>query len=353
MEGILRHILSVAALAASLAAGSLLTGLPAAAQAPGPKAINTGGPQGAYHSLFCPAIPVALAGAYFQGYACTPSRGTVENIERVLATPSQLGFAQLDVYAREAARRPEEFRRLTVIRQDLACEGLWMVTKNEQLAGFGEVLGLARRIPFILPAEGSGSSASFEFLMQNDPDGMGRVQPGNIRRMADATAVINAVAESTDGAVGFFVQFADPQNANIRLMAEKNLRIVPVVSREILRTRVNGQPVYEVQTFTLSGGGVFSRPRELTTACTPVAIFTGAPEALAPGQGMTQQGVTQDDQRELIAKVRAIPAQRLLPQESRVAQIIANAKRLSAGAAEQLAAGADSAKRAVERQFGN
>ena len=334
---------------ASLATGLLLAGLsPAAAQAPSAKAINTGGPQGAYHSLFCPPIPVALAGAYFQGYACTPSRGTVENIERVLATPSQVGFAQLDVYAREAARRPEEFRRLTLIRQDLACEGLWMVTRNEQLTGFGDVLGLARRIPFIVPAEGSGSAASFDFLMQNDPEGLGRAQPRNIRRMPDATAVINAVADSTDGAVGFFVQFADPQNANIRLMAEKGLKIIPVVSREILRTRVADQAVYEVQTFTLSGGGVFSRPRELTTACTPVAIFSGAPEALAVGKG-----VTQDDQRELIAKVRGIPAQRLLPQESRVAALIANAKRLSAGAAEQLAAAAETTKRAVERQFDN
>ena len=226
---------------ASLAAGLFLAVVPpAAAQTPGAKAINTGGPQGAYHTLFCPPIPVALAGAYFQGYACTASR------------------------------------------------------------------------------------------------------------MPDATAVINAVAESTDGAVGFFVQFADPQNGNIRLMAEKGLRIIPVVSREILRTRVADQAVYEVQTFTLGGGGAFARPRELTTACTPVAIFGGAPEALAVGKG-----VTQDDQRELIAKVRAIPAQRLLPQESRVAALIANARRLSAGAAEQLAAAAETTKRAVERQFNN
>lgn len=332
-----------------LAAGLALAG-PAAAQAPSAKAINTGGPQGAYHTLFCPPIPTALAGAYFQGYACTPSRGTVENIQRVLATPSQLGFAQLDVYAREAAARPAEFARLTLIRQDLACEGLWMVTRNDQLTGYGEVLGLARRIPFIVPAEGSGSAASFEFLMQNDPEGLGRALPRNIRRVADATAVINTVAESSDGAVGFFVQFADPQNANIRLMAEKGLRVIPVVSREILRTKVNDQPVYEVQTFTLGGGGVFSRPRELTTACTPVAIFTGTPDAMPAA---SNKAVTQDDQREMIARVRSIPAQRLLPQESRVAQLITSARRLGANAAEQMAAAAEAAKRAVERQTQN
>lgn len=329
--------------------GTPIPGTPApATPAPGAKAINTGGPQGAYHSLFCPPIPVALAGAYFQGYACTPSRGTVENIERVLATPSQLGFAQLDVFAGMAAARPEEFRRLALIRQDLACEGLWMVTRNEQLAGYGDVLGLARRIPFITLPEGSGSAASFAFLQQNDPEGLGRVQPRNIRRAADATAVINAVAEATDGAVGFFVQFADPQNVNIRLIAEKNLRIIPVVSREVLRARVADQAVYEVQTFSMTGGGVFTRARELTTACTPVAIFTGSPEALG-----TAKGVTQDDQRELIAKVRAIPVVRLLPQEGRVAQLISGAKRVTASATEEMTRAADATKRAVERQFQN
>lgn len=321
---------------------------PAAAQAPAPsaKAINTGGPQGAYHSLFCPPVPTALQGAYFQGYACTPSRGTIENIARVLATPSQIGFAQLDVFAREAAARPDDFRRLSVIRQDLACEGLWMVTRNEQLNNYGDILGLARRIPFITPPEGSGSAASFDFLRANDPEGLGRAPSTGIRRVADATAVINAVADANDGAVGFFVQFADPQNANIRLMVEKNLRIIPVVSREVLRSRVGDQTVYEVQTFTLTGGGIFSRPRELTTACTPVAIFTGTPDALT-GKG----GVTPDDQRELIEKVRAIPAQRLLPQEDRVARLISGTRRLSGQAVDQMTTAADAAKRAVERQL--
>lgn len=35
-------------------------------------------------------------------------------------------------------------------------------------------------------------------------------------------------------------------------------------------------------------GGVFAQPRELTTACTLVAIFGGTPEALAVGKGVTQ-----------------------------------------------------------------
>jgi hypothetical protein len=75
---------------------------PVSAQDVGTKSINTGGEKGAYHALFCPPLPVALSNAYFQGYKCSPSRGTLENIERVLRNPTNIGFVQLDIYANEA-----------------------------------------------------------------------------------------------------------------------------------------------------------------------------------------------------------------------------------------------------------
>lgn len=311
----------------------------------GPKAINTGGAAGAYHGTFCPPLPGVLANAYFQGYACTPSAGTVQNIQRVLAQPTNIGFAQLDVFARESAQRPAEFARLQVIRTDIACEGLWMVTRNPDL-DFGRVLGLARRIQFVLPAQASGSTASFNYLRGIDPDGLGRVPDSNIAHMRDATEVINRVAASTNGEVGFFVQFADPRNANIRLMVEKGLRVIPVISREILRARVGEQNVYNAQTFTLSDGrlfGIGGRAITATTACTPVAVFTGAPGAFQDRNG-------QDDAREMIQRLQQVSRNSMLPQDSTMQRILRSATQLSQSAVEQAVAGVESARRAVENR---
>ena len=321
-----------------------VTGAQAQVQ-PGPRAINTGGSAGAYHGTFCPPLPPVLANSYFQGYNCTPSAGTVENISRVLNQPTNIGFAQLDVYAREAAARPAEFERLNVIRTDIACEGLWMITKNPDL-DFGRILGLARRIQFVLPAPASGSTASFNYLRSIDAEGLGRVPDSNITHMATATDVINRIAASTNGEVGFFVQFADPRNANIRLMVENNLRIVPVISREILRARVGEQNVYQAQTFTLSGGNLFGiggRAVTATTACTPVALFTGAPGAFADRNG-------QDDAREMIQRLQQVNRTNMMPQDSAIQNILRSATRLSQSAVDQAVAGVESARRAVENR---
>jgi len=329
-----------------LACTILMTAFSAQAQdRVGPKAINTGGASGAYHSTFCPPIPGVLANAYFQGYACTPSAGTVQNIQRVLQQPTNIGFAQLDVFAREAAQRPSEFERLSLIRTDIACEGLWMVTKNPDI-DFGRVLGLARRIQWVLPPQGSGSTASFNYLRSIDPDGLGRVPDSNITYMNDATSVLNRIADSTNGEVGFFVQFADPRNANIRLISERGLRVIPVISREILRANVNGTQVYQAQTFQLTQGGLFGiggRAQTATTACTPVAMFTGSPAAFNDRNA-------QDDARELIARVQAVPRNSLMPQDSAIQSILNSATRLSQSAVDSAIAGVEAARRSVENR---
>jgi hypothetical protein len=295
--------------------------------------------------LFCPPLPPALARVYFNNYACTTSRGTLENIDRVLQFPTAVGFAQLDVYAREASRRPQDFARLTLVRRDIACEGLWMVTRNDRLTNLGDVQGFARRINFVLPPRESGSTASFAFLREIDPEGLGRVPDTNIRYVADATTVIQQVAASTDGSVGFFVQFADPTNANIRLLVEQNLRTVPVVSREIMRARVDNEAVYQVQEFALAEGGflgIGGRARNATTACTPVAVFTGNPDSLPPGPG-------RDDQRDMVQRLREVPSAQLLPQQSAIARIISGARRMSQSAVQGMEEAAEAARRAAER----
>lgn len=303
------------------------------------KQIFTGGEKGAYNTTFCPPLPNVLGQSLFQGYHCTPSGGTLENIAQVLSKPTNIGFVQLDVLAREMAGKPELSKQITVIRQDIACEGLWMVTKNEKLKSYGDVLGYARRIPFVLPSQNSGSAASFAYLQSIDPEGIGRAR--NIKYVQDSTTVINTVAAGTDNSVGFFVQFADPENANIKLMIEKGLTIIPVVSREIAQAKVGDDNLYNVQSFSLKSGGIFVSGDDRVTACTPVAVITGNPDN-------QKDANSKDDQKDLIKAIRDVQASALLPQDSRLAALVRGMKKISKGALDEMMAAADKAKKAAE-----
>ena len=99
--------------------------------------INTGGSTGAYDASFCPVLAQQLKLAQFD-YRCTPSAGTRENMERVLANPRQLGYGQLDVFALESRQMKAE-AALTIVRQDDVRECLFAVTRNKDISNWGEL----------------------------------------------------------------------------------------------------------------------------------------------------------------------------------------------------------------------
>lgn len=302
--------------------------------------IFAGGRGGAYFETFCPPVPSALDNQYFSGYSCQESKGTLDNIKNVLAKPAALGFVQMDVFALQSQSNPDLLKQLTLVRSDIACEGLWMVTKNPRIKSFGDVLGFASRIPFVLPPEGSGSTASFKYLQSLDPDGLGAAT--KMKHVDSTKNVIETVANSPDNAVGFFVQFADPENPNIKLMMDKGLTILPVVSRQITSAKVGGQDLYQVQSFNITAGGLFRSGESKVTACTPVALITGNPElAKSPGEKKNQAA--------LIKTMQDIPASSLLPQEPRLAKLIAGIKRVSASTLDEMLAAADKARDAAQK----
>src|SRR5262249_46630725 len=145
--------------------------------------------------------------------------------------------------------------------------------------------------------------------------------------------VLTETASSASGAVGFFVQFADPENANIKLIVEKGLKVIPVASKKILKMKLSGQSIYQLQTFHLKSGGLFVRPTAATAACTPVAITTAPPEVCRNDRDKV------DDQRDLTQMIRDIPAEKLLPPENPlVADAIRYAKKLTEEAVEETVA---------------
>ena len=303
------------ALAAALAG----LALPAAASQ-----INTGAEGGPYHASFCPVLKSHLKLAQFD-YACTPSAGTRENVERVLGNPRQLGYGQLDVFVRESRALKGE-GALTILRQDDARECVFAATRNKDVTNYGELSGFAGRLRFILPPAGSSSATTFQFLRSLDAEGLGRA-----RSVTNAASTEDAIREalSADDTVSLFVQFANPDSERFALIRTLGGHVVPVIDRTILRQEVDGKKIYFAQETQVEAAEWIRSGRKIVTACTPLVLFTGKPEQVQGEQA-------RKDHADLIRTVGALQSGALLPEESLYQKLLKRTKELSAVSTEKV-----------------
>ena len=298
--------------------------------------INTGGKKGAYHGQFCPALKTALDKAHFK-YDCKTSKGSMENLARVKENPTQIGFSQFDVFALEYTKQAYS-RPFTAIRSDVARECIFLVTKNPELENFGQVSAKAGELSFILPPIGSGSAATFDFLRQIDPDGLGLAQ--NVTHAGSTEEALEKALSEDGKAVSLFVQFPDPGNSRFKTINKLEGHFVPVIDRTVLRQQIDGEKVYFAQETEVSNPKLWKSGEKVVTACTPLVLFTGDPKQMPVGQA-------QQDQEDLINTIRAVSAEELQPKKGFFKTLWNKTKAVSADAVEKLMDASEKAREAA------
>jgi len=286
--------------------------------------INTGGETGAYHASFCPPLAAALQKNKLD-YTCTPSDGSLENIQRTAGDASQVGFSQLDAFVLESENLGAT-NLFTRIRSDFARECVFLVSKNRGVTNFGEVASVASQLHFVLPPQKSGSAATFHALQRFDPQGLGLA-----RNVTYAANVDDAIAEAlkADDTFTLFVQFPDPANERFKLIAKQGGNIVPVLDRSILRQQVDGEKIYFADETEITPAKWSKSAEKIITACTPMVLFTGASERITDANA-------RKDQDDLVATIRALPVDSLRPKEGFFAGLLRKSRALSGESVEKL-----------------
>ncbi|MDX2289615.1 MAG: hypothetical protein NW217_12440 [Hyphomicrobiaceae bacterium] len=289
----------------------------------GPWIINTAGEKGAYHSAFCPVLVDRLETAGFGG-TCRVSNGTSENLARVAASPTEIGFGQLDVLALDMPQYggASQFRRLRV---DDVRECIFAVTRNRALTNFGEVAVRAAGLKFILPPETSGSAGTFRFLQRIDPYAFGQAR--DVLHAADADEAIR-IALASEDAVALFVQVPDPDNARFKLIDELGGHLVPVIDRNILEQKLEGSQVYFPQETQIEAGRWLRGSAKAVTACTPLVVFTGTSERIPDAAARARHAG-------MVSAVMALRGEELLPQQSFFARVLKRTRELTAVGAQK------------------
>jgi hypothetical protein len=285
--------------------------------------INTGAADGPYQVSFCPVLAQQLQLAQFD-YACTPSTGTRENLERVLSDPRQLGYAELDgfVLARKQLAAEAAF---SIVRQDDVRQCLYTVTRNRELTNWGELAANAQRLRFILPPPDSAAANSFQFLQTIDPGGVGKAQL--VRHAASSETAI-AEGLSAEDTVSLIVQFPDPDSDRFGLIHDLGGHVVPVIDRTILRQETGGKKIYFAQETQVENPQWTRSGRKIVTACTPMLLFTGNADKVAEK--------ARKDHEDLIRTLTALKPQALMPQESLFGRLLKRTKELSATSTEKM-----------------
>jgi hypothetical protein len=246
-------------------------------------------------------------------------------MERVLANPRQLGYGQLDAFALES-RQLNASAALTLVRQDDVRECLFAVTRNKDITNWGELAAATGRLRFILPPANSGSVGSFQFLRSIDADGLGKAK--TVTHAASAEEAIRETL-SADDTVTLFVEFADPEGEHFGLVGKLGGHIVPVIDRAILRQEVAGKKIYFAQETQVEEWQWTKSGKKVVTACTPLVVFTGAPDRVQGEQA-------KKDHEDLIRTVSALKSGSLVPEESLFQRLVKRTKELSATSTEKM-----------------
>jgi hypothetical protein len=281
-------------------AGSFAVFGPQAADA---QAVFTGGKLGAYFSVLCPALVDGLRNEGFTP-TCQETAGTLDNITRLLADPTAVAFVQGDAFANWAAANPGDAKKLTIVRNDLASEGVYFVSKNVKT--FGDVVRIITRVKIVLPPKTSGAAQTWENLKTVLPQVFTKVDATQLT-YADSADKAVEMALANDNTVALFVQLPDPANPLFKAIIDKKGNFIPLVARALLAEQVNGQPVYTLETRAVSPAGIVKSAVEVTTIATPIAVITQTTENI-PDQGNAR--VNHDD---LIKTIKGLPKAKLLP----------------------------------------
>jgi hypothetical protein len=294
--------------------------------------INTGGADGAYNRTFCPPLSAELAKGRLD-YKCTPSAGTQENMQRVLADPRQIGFGQFDVMALEA-QKMGGLAQFTTLRSGDVRECLFAVTRNKDITNYGELAVKAADLRFILPPEQSGSVGSFNFLREVDNTGLGKAT-----KITYATSTDEALKQAlaADDTVSFFVQFPDPDNPRFKAIQDQGGHIVPIIDRQVLRQQIGDQKVYFPQETQVTNATWLKAGQTVTTACTPMVIFTGLTDKVSGDKD-------KQDHKDVIATIKALDEEVLLPREGLFSRVWKRTRELSAQGTEQLVKATEQAR---------
>jgi len=242
-----------------------------------------------------------------------PSGGAVANAQACADASENICFG---IGQGGLTYEPVEAGKTQILRKDLPGECAMAYTNEPRLPNWASVVGNANRVTFV-GAEGSGSIAFVNKLFDTVPEL--KTKEPNFKYVSGMEAQIDTVRK-TRGAVGVYYAYPNPTEGLINAAAEADMTVMGILAPEVARTDdayyLNRKAPYE-----LSWWGM-GKTRTVRTMCSKALLFAGDPERLSDEWA-------RGDMKEMLAKLKALPADAFVPEQGPLAKLMTEVEGLS------------------------
>jgi uncharacterized protein len=234
----------------------LLFAAPALAEGP---VITTGGKTGSYikvgHNL------KALLGT---GKVIT-SKGSVQNLDRLVKGEAQIGIAQMDAYAWYALKHPEVETELEIMGS-LYEECAYLAVNTGGKVLNEDDLQTVENATVAVGSKGSGTAVTWDYMLKLEPE----YKNAGVTFIGGTRALSKLVNKQVDAVMWVTKPKLDGKMAQTVLKNE-DLKLVGFNDKDLNdKLPTTGKPVYQFRKIDTAKG--FFNDQEITTACVEAVI---------------------------------------------------------------------------------
>ncbi|WP_136805822.1 TAXI family TRAP transporter solute-binding subunit [Desulfosediminicola flagellatus] len=193
------------------------------------------------------------------------SKGSVENLERLMKGEAQIGLVQMDAFAWYALKHPEVSTELEIIG-GLYEECAYLAVRKEGKVQSEDDLQSVKDATIAVGSKGSGTAVTWDYMLKLEP----KYKNSRVEFTGGSRALSKLIAKQVDAVMWVTQPNLDGQMAKTVLKNE-DLELVGFNDKDLNdKLPSTGKPVYQFRKIDTQKG--FFNDKEITTACVEAVI---------------------------------------------------------------------------------
>lgn len=193
------------------------------------------------------------------------SKGSVENLERLLKGDAQIGLVQMDAFAWYTLKHPEVSTEVEVIG-GLYEECAYLAVRKDGKVNDEDDLQSVEGATIAVGSKGSGTAVTWDYMLKLEP----KYKNSRVEFTGGTRAISKLIANQVDAVMWVTKPNLDGKMAKT-VLKNKDLDLVGFNDKDLNdKLPATGKPVYQFRKIDTEKG--FFNDKEITTACVEAVV---------------------------------------------------------------------------------